>query len=229
MEKRERLKMAIDYLRMERKINHIKDVAKMMGAHSSNVSSALKGNPVYLTENFLIRFNSAFGHIFDIGWLTDGKGTMLNANSESNLAKGTMSKYGKADTLPRLPFKAMSGGGLRAFFAGPLREECEERTAFDLFPQYQFTISVDTSDMSPYLNVGDLVACREIPIDHIIWGGVYLIDTDGGAMIRRVYEVEDNENKIKLSTGNHQHPDFLLEKSKVNGIYKIVGMARVGI
>lgn len=221
--------MAIDYLRMEREIKHIKDVAVKMKASSSSVSSALKGNPVYLTENFLIRFNSAFGQIFDIDWLTDGKGMMLNPNADSSSAKETMTKHGNTNTLPRLPFKAMSGGGLRAYFAGSLRAECEERTAFDLFPQYQFTISVDTNDMSPYLCVGDLVACREVPIDHIIWGGVYLIDTDGGAMIRRVYEVEDNENKIRLSTGNDQHPDFLLEKSKVKGIYKIVGMARVGI
>lgn len=224
MKKKERLKKAIDYLRGEGVIRWDKDVASKMGADPANLSSALKGNETYLTERFLHRFNEAFDNIFDIDWLISGNGAMFNVNAKVNNIPTS-----QTETRPRLPWKAMSSGGLRAYYAGEFRKECEERPIFDGFPQYQFSITVDTGDMSPYLNVGDLVACREISIDHIIWGGVYLIDTDGGAMIRRVYEVSNNKNKVKLVADNEKYPEFSLDKKNVNDIYKIVGSVRIGI
>ena len=142
-------------------------------------------------------------------------------------ADASIKSVEQKNTIPRLPRKAMSGGSLRAYYAGPLRSECEERTIFELFPQYQFSLAVDSTAMSPRYNVGDLVACWEVSVDHIIWGDIYVVDTDGGAMIRRVYEAA-SKNKIKLIAENDMYPDFLLDKKNVHGIYKIVGSVRVG-
>lgn len=220
MDRSERFRKAVNVLRANGEIKTNEDVAKRMNAAKENVSRFQNpGNSP--TESFLKRFNKAFGNMFDLGWLLEGTNEMFSA--DANFDKPKVSK-----TIPRLPWKAMSGGGLRAYFAGPLRTECQERSIFELFPAYQFSVVVDTGDMSPYLNVGDLIACNEVSMDYVVWGGVYLIDTEGGAMIRRVYEAE-TKGKIKLVAENDKYPDFLIEKKKVSAIYKIVGSVRVGI
>lgn len=223
MKKNERLKKAIDYLRYEGIIVYDKDVAEKMGSTAQNVSKALKGDEKFLTERFFNRFNVAFNNVFDVEWLISGKGTMLNVN-----ANVRDSNPKQKDTRPRLPWKAMSGGGLRAYYAGEFRSQCEERSIFELFPEYQFSVTVDTNDMSPYLNVGDIIACNEVSMDYIVWGGVYLIDTEGGAMIRRVYDA-DGKNKVRLVAENEKYTDMVFDKKKVNAVYKIVGAVRVGI
>ena len=220
MERSERLRKAINILRANGEIKTNEDVAKRMKSSASNVSRFQNpGNTP--TESFLRRFNKAFGNIFDMNWLLWGGNEMFSADA-------SIKSIEQKNTIPRLPWKAMSSGSLRAYYAGPRRPECEERTIFELFPSYQFSLAVDTGDMAPYINVGDLIACNEVSMEYIIWGGVYLIDTEGGAMIRRVYESEA-KGKIKLVAENDKYPDFLLEKKKVTAIYKIVGSVRVGI
>lgn len=227
MERKERLKKAINRLRMDGLVGTDKDVAAKIPCPQQNLSKALSGSERYLTDSFLRRFNRAFGDYFNIGWLTDGVGDWLNPNA--GFVSDSVGDYGKVvETRPRLPWKAMAGGGLRAYYAGEFRNQCEERSIFELFPAYQFSVTVDTNDMSPYLNVGDIVACNEVSMDYIIWGGVYLIDTEGGAMIRRVYEA-DNKNKVKLVAENEKYTDMVFDKKKVSAIYKIVGAVRVGI
>lgn len=220
MERSERLRKAINILRANGEIKTNEDVAKRMKSSASNVSRFQNpGNTP--TESFLRRFNKAFGNIFDMNWLLRGGNEMFSATA-------SITSPEEKNTIPRLPWKAMSSGSLRAYYAGPRRPECEERNIFELFPSYQFSLAVDTGDMAPYINVGDLIACNEVSMEYIIWGGVYLIDTEGGAMIRRVYESEA-KGKIKLVAENDKYPDFLIEKKKVTAIYKIVGSVRVGI
>lgn len=228
MEKKERLRKAINRLIMDGLVSTNKDVASKIPCPQQNLSKALSGDRRYLTESFLQRFNRAFGNYFSLEWLIDGEGEWLNQNV--GLAREEcVGSYGRiVETRPRLPWKAMSGGGLRAYYAGDFRNLCEERSIFELFPAYQFSVTVDTNDMSPYLNVGDMIACHEVSMDYVVWGGVYVIDTDGGAMIRRIYEA-DNNKKIRLVADNDKYSDIYFDKKKVIAIYKIVGAVRVGI
>lgn len=227
MEQHERLKMAISYLKMEYSVKNDKEIAARMGASPATISRAQKGDRKSLTNNFLRRFNKAYESVFDIDWLMYGRGTMLNPNYEM-ARESPLQQKTCMETRPRLPWKAMSGGGLRAYYEGEFRSQCEERSIFELFPSYQFSVTVDTNDMSPYLNVGDLVACRQIAMDYIVWGGVYLIDTDGGAIIRRIYE-SDIKGKMKLVAENEKYHDITVDKKIVKEIFKIVGSVRVGI
>lgn len=72
--KNERLKKAIDYLRLQGKVSKDKDVAIAMGADPSNVSRALSSEP---TDRFLRRFNEAFGNVFNINYLLGIEESML--------------------------------------------------------------------------------------------------------------------------------------------------------
>lgn len=92
MDKNKRLEKAIEYLRSNGKVHTQKDVAMVMGATPANVSGALKGNEKILTDNFLRRFNRAFGNIFNIDWLVNGIGDMfcppISGTSEEDIDKG---------------------------------------------------------------------------------------------------------------------------------------------
>lgn len=82
LEKKERLKKAVEYLKSKGLIHTQKNIAEKMKASSSNVSSALKGEESVLTDNFLRRFNEAFNNIFMIEWLLNGDGRMLQYSNE---------------------------------------------------------------------------------------------------------------------------------------------------
>lgn len=77
MNKKERLNKAYDFLKYEKVIKKQEDVAKAMGASASNISSALSGRESVLTDNFLMRFATAFKQI-SLPWLLTGEGTMLS-------------------------------------------------------------------------------------------------------------------------------------------------------
>ena len=83
LEKKERLKKAVEYLKSKGLIHTQKNIAEKMKASSSNVSSALKGEESVLTDNFLRRFNEAFNNIFMIEWLLNGDGRMLQYSNEN--------------------------------------------------------------------------------------------------------------------------------------------------
>lgn len=85
MERKERLQKAINYLRLNGIVSSQVDTANKMGASEATVSNALKGNDKYLTDKFLKRFNGAFGGLFNLDWLLDEEGEMLNRSTRSEL------------------------------------------------------------------------------------------------------------------------------------------------
>lgn len=135
--------------------------------------------------------------------------------------------YMIVETRPRIPFKAITGN-LRDYYLGDKRDECEMKPIVRQFPQYQFTMLISRNVMSPYIDTGDVIACAEIP-RITAYGHVYVLDTEGDVLIRRVYVDEKDENKYRLIAENKSYPDLVIDKNDVNGIYRIVGMLRVEI
>lgn len=86
MEKKERINQAFSYLKDNGLVHTQKDLAERMGSTAPNVSSALKGVDNVLTDNFLLRFNNAFGGIFNDNWLLTGEGSMLSASDPNSVS-----------------------------------------------------------------------------------------------------------------------------------------------
>lgn len=86
MEKKERINYAFSYLKDNGLVHTQKDLAERMGSTAPNVSSALKGVDNVLTDNFLLRFNNAFGGIFNDNWLLTGEGSMLSASDPNSVS-----------------------------------------------------------------------------------------------------------------------------------------------
>lgn len=99
MERKERLRKAIDYLRMNGVISSDKEVASRMHADPSNVSRAVSTSP---TDKFLRRFNAAFGEIFSIDWLMTEEGEMLKTEKKEEEPRPSMDVTVDKDTLIKL-------------------------------------------------------------------------------------------------------------------------------
>jgi len=78
--KLERLKKCIRYLIFIEKISYEstqKDLSQRLQSEKSVISRALNGEKNYLTDNFLVKFNSAFENEFDLDWLISGNNKMI--------------------------------------------------------------------------------------------------------------------------------------------------------
>ncbi len=71
------LEKAYLFIRSQGKVHTKTDLAAAMEANSVTISRAFSGKKGYLTKDFLLRFNSAFGNIFNMSYLMRGEGEML--------------------------------------------------------------------------------------------------------------------------------------------------------
>lgn len=78
MDKKERFRQAYEYAKGKAYFHTQKDLSLLMRSTESNVSRALKGDPVVLTDNFLQRFSAAMSGLFNVAWLLGEDGPMLN-------------------------------------------------------------------------------------------------------------------------------------------------------
>ena len=77
MDRKERINEAYQYLYKKGIIHEQKDLAAIMKASKSNISSALSGKTSVLTDSFIRRFCDAFKGTFNENWLLKGEGEML--------------------------------------------------------------------------------------------------------------------------------------------------------
>ena len=97
MDKKERFYNAYEYLRSIGKFHTQEELADIMGASRSNVSSALAGKPKVLTDKFIQRFCLTFPGVFNMDWLLNGDGEMLKA---PQMAQDGTIPYGAVNTPP---------------------------------------------------------------------------------------------------------------------------------
>ena len=91
-----------------------------------------------------------------------------------------------------------------------------------------FMIRVKGSSMVPKYNSGDLVACKKLVITDIFfqWSKVYVLDTEQGALIKRVKK-GSRDNYILLISDNQNYDPFELHLSKIFAVALVVGVIRL--
>lgn len=131
------------------------------------------------------------------------------------------------DGIPLIPVEAMAGFG-----TGEV-----EIIDYDLgkykVPEFtvvsvDFMIRVKGSSMYPKYSSGDLVACKKINLKDIFfqWNKVYVMDTEQGALIKRVRQGKD-KNHIRIVSDNEKYPPFDLHLSKIRAIAIVLGCIRL--
>lgn len=155
-------------------------------------------------------------------WLLTGEGSMLK--SEQNLLVASPSEN-QNEGIPLIPLDAMAGVGSGEISV--LELDCE-RYVIPMFKGADYLIPVKGSSMYPKYNSGDVVACKKLSLQDIFfqWNKVYVLDTEQGALIKRVCKGSDNEH-ITLVSDNEKYEPFELHKSQIYAIALVVGVVRL--
>jgi len=185
-----------------------------------------------MSEGGIARFLAYFKDV-NAEWLITGKGQMLKQNNPYQTEENVFSivkeetpnyRVGLNEGIPLLPINAMAG-----FFQGEtkiLEHECD-RYVIPIFKEAEFLIPVKGSSMYPKYNSGDIVACKRMPLDTFFqWNKVYVLDTEQGALIKRVKK-GNNDESIMIVSDNANYEPFELKRSKIYNIALVVGVIRL--
>jgi phage repressor protein C with HTH and peptisase S24 domain len=126
----------------------------------------------------------------------------------------------KAKEIPLLDIEAMAGEG-----NGEVSVLGYSLTGYKipLFQDADFLIPVKGNSMWPKYNGGDIVACRKLDSDTFFqWNKVYVLDTEQGALIKRIRKSEKQDHLLIVSE-NKEYESFDLPTSKVRSIAMVLG------
>ena len=126
--------------------------------------------------------------------------------------------------IPLIPVEAMAG-----YFAGEqtvLLQECD-RYVVPAFRNADFLIHVRGDSMIPHYYSGDMVACKMLSLTDIFfqWGKVYVINTDQGALIKKVEQGTTDES-ITLVSENEKYKPFEISRRGIYQIAIVIGVIR---
>ncbi len=156
-----------------------------------------------------------------IDWLVTGKGEMLK-NNDKPVAKQTDNPN---EGIPLIPIEAMAGA--LTCDKTILEYECD-RYVVPMFKGADFLIPVKGSSMYPKYSSGDIVACQRISMNNLFfqWNKVYVIDTNQGALIKRIKPGHD-ENHILIVSDNEKYDPFELPYSAIHAVALVIGVIRL--
>lgn len=180
-------------------------------------------------ESFNREMNDKFCGVMGLDVESEGKVRHQSEETSSldeNVEKvSALSASCAGEGIPLIPISAMAGA-----FSGDqvvLDYECE-RFVVPTFKGAEFLISVKGSSMYPKYNSGDIVACKRIPLRDIYfqWNKVYVLDTDQGALIKRVKPGSDKDHILIVSDNTNYDP-FELPLSRIYNVALVIGVIRL--
>lgn len=253
----ERFNLAYDYLYNKGIVHKKKDVAEKMRASSQNVSAAMCGKETILTDNFLLRFNSAFENIFNLQWLLNDTGEMLAVPQQTqgnNIIQGNsishvqqVNGHSTAITYPVSTSNSTNEDSDTDFERAPIiPQNWAKRPNFDTYEAVQENLDkVELSDvvvadlpisawhritsncMYPYCFAGDKVALTEIPDKKTIIPG-------------DIYGIDTISNGMIIrilfpveggfrahAYNSTEYPDFIIPHTDIIRVFRKVGLFRI--
>lgn len=163
--------------------------------------------------------------LISVNWLLTGKGEMLQSEYDKNQIPIAHKSQDSKSGIPLIPISAMAGA-----FTGDMQVLYHECETYDIpcFRDADFLISVKGDSMFPTYRSGDIVACRKLIKDNLFfqWNKVYVLDTDQGALIKRIKPGKDEEN-IMIVSDNESYDPFNLHISHIYNIALVIGLIRI--
>lgn len=131
-------------------------------------------------------------------------------------------------TIPLIPIDAAAGFG-KGDISVMETDLMEQYVIPDFTTKgVKFLIRVSGSSMYPKYSNGDILACRPITdITFFQWGKVYVLDTDQGALVKRLFEGKSDEYVECRSDNKDHYPPFQLPKTSIRSISIVVGVVRL--
>lgn len=187
----------------------------------TGITRGILGQNNGISEENISRFLAYYTEVSP-EWLLTGRGEMLRqAESLPTATPATTPSEG----IPLIPIEAMAGFGTGEVQV--LEYECD-RYVVPAFKDAEFLIQVKGSSMIPKYNSGDIVACKKLPMDQLFfqWNKVYVLDTNQGALIKRVKAGSDNDHLLIISDNANYEP-FELDKKFIHSVAIVIGVIRL--
>ena len=244
MQKVERFHLAYEHLKSLGIVHKQKDVADGMGGVSaSNISNVFKGNPRYLTDRFLKRFNESFGNLFNEEWLLSGEGEMCS-NIEQNTKE---ERQIQIEAMPMNPNAILNVPLVNQYAYAGYLNGYQNETYMNTLPTIPFIAdheamgnyiafevkgdSMNDGTEESYLE-GDRLLCREVP--QYLWAESklhikkwdFVIVHEDGILIKRITDHDTANHTIKVHSLNEMYPDRIIDLREVKQIFNVVEMQR---
>lgn len=210
--------------RLQRYIHHlgipVSAFERQCGMSNATVANMRKSLAQDKVENISRNYPE-----LNIAWLMTGEGEMLNTNPK---AKEDAEPQDNSQTLPLVPIAAVAGyNGLDE--NGVTLAECPQYSVPDFIAvRAEFLIRVSGSSMYPKYSSGDILACRRIrEITFIQWGKIYVIDSQQGMMVKRLFEIDGEPDLVLCKSDNENYPPFRLPKDEIRSLSIVVGAIRM--
>lgn len=161
-------------------------------------------------------------------WLLTGRGEMLRSTTQLS-QKSDLSIVTHAtnptEGIPLIPIDAMAGALTDEQTI--LEYECE-RYVIPMFKGADFLIPVKGSSMYPKYSSGDIVACQRVHMSDLFfqWNKVYVIDTNQGALIKRI-KPGTADDRILIVSDNPKYDPFELPISAIHAVALVIGVIRL--
>lgn len=164
-------------------------------------------------------------HDVDAMWLLTGSNPIEQQQSSTEELPIARRATNPQEGIPLIPLDAMAGALTSELTI--LDSDCDRYVVPD-FRGADFLITVKGASMSPSYSSGDIVACKRVPMTDLFfqWNKVYVIDTNQGALIKRVKPGHD-ENHILIVSDNANFDAFELPKSAIYAVALVVGVIRL--
>ena len=180
---------------------------------------------------------------FNKVWLMTGEGTMLKQQDDPSSVPPTDDRE-KTERRPREEAPIMkpvaSGGiplvpidavaGFNGWDESGISElDCARYDVPDFAAVHaDFLIRVSGSSMYPKYSSGDILACRKIvEVTFIQWGKIYVIDSQQGAMVKRLFPIEGDDEHVLCKSDNPNYLPFELPKDEIRSLSIVVGAIRL--
>lgn len=197
-ERRERLEYVFNTLVLKKEIKYQKDFAKILGRDKSNVSQALKGNPYYLTEDFLINVSEKVDFV-NRDWLIDGVEVQKHHNPP----------YNEAISDEETPlFSVDAAANLKTLFDNK-NQNIIGFIKIPNLPKCDGAIYVRGDSMYPLLKSGDIAIFKEVhSFENVVFGEMYIVDyhfNGDDYLVVKFVTKSEIDNHIQLVSYNTYH------------------------
>lgn len=179
---------------------------------------------------------------FNKVWLMTGEGTMLKQQddpfsvpptddrekTERRPREAPVMKPVVSGGIPLVPIDAVAG--FNGWDESGISElDCARYDVPDFAAVHaDFLIRVSGSSMYPKYSSGDILACRKIvEVTFIQWGKIYVIDSQQGAMVKRLFPIEGDDEHVLCKSDNPNYLPFELPKDEIRSLSIVVGAIRL--
>jgi phage repressor protein C with HTH and peptisase S24 domain len=172
--------------------------------------------------------NSEYSELFNFRWIIGGKGEMLKQDTiitPMNINRKTKDGIIENQEVPYYDFSAAAG--LQELFDSGTPHKVLQTIKIPNLPKCDGAINVTGDSMYPLLKSGDIILYKQITVDDIFFGEMYLLSilTKGHeeyVTVKYVQKSDLGKEYVKLVSQNqhHQPKDFKVNEISAIAIVK---------